>query len=250
MAAAHWSFGRHIRNGRAANSTPHISHTGQPPLTLSRQLWNCLVYRRTRYPIWTQRPAYQPVCESTKIYIFFHFCNWKLFFFCLCFLRFFLLHLLGASTTGLWNPNTHTTQWHVTTQPNFITKPRPTQWDKLPSRPKPKPTKKPIHFTEMSPPSQPAIIHTNASDSGKRPTTSSTTTTTTSHTSTTKPKPQVIYYSIIFSAFLLLNRNHRLMAPPAQTSTSNVHLRRIKFQIFWKEYIKKKTKKNEQHLRF
>lgn len=45
---------------------------------------------------------------------------------------------------GVWNMNVETTAWHMTTQPNFITKPRPTTWDKLQLRPKPKPTKKPI----------------------------------------------------------------------------------------------------------
>lgn len=37
----------------------------------------------------------------------------------------------------------HTTQWQVTTQPNFVTKLKPTQWEKVPSSHiKPKPTKK------------------------------------------------------------------------------------------------------------
>ena len=35
----------------------------------------------------------------------------------------------------------------MTTEPNFITKPRPSPWDKTtPARPKPKPTKKPINY--------------------------------------------------------------------------------------------------------
>lgn len=191
MAAAHWSFDRHIRNGRAFNNTPHFSHISQSRM-ISSQQWNCLVYRRIQFPIWTQRPASQPVCKCAykilSILLIFVFISLRISH-CAC---------TVTSTTGLWNPNTHTTQWHVTTQPNFITKPRPTQWDKLPSRPKPKPTKKPIHFTEMSPPSQSSFIHTTASGSSMRPTTSSASTTTTSHTSTSKPKPQVIYYSFFF----------------------------------------------------
>lgn len=65
--------------------------------------------------------------------------------------------------------NVETTAWHMTTQPNFITKPRPTTWDKLQLRPKPKPTKKPtIHNSESSNSSE--HVHV------KKP--------------TTKPKPQ------------------------------------------------------------
>lgn len=45
--------------------------------------------------------------------------------------------------TGAWS----STPWQVTTEPNFITKPKPSQWDKTtPARPKPKPTKKPITY--------------------------------------------------------------------------------------------------------
>lgn len=36
----------------------------------------------------------------------------------------------------------HTTQWQLSTEPNFITKPKPMQWEKVPIRQKP--TKKPI----------------------------------------------------------------------------------------------------------
>lgn len=40
-----------------------------------------------------------------------------------------------------------TSSWQVTTEPNFVTKPRPSPWDKSTSvRPKPKPTKKPISY--------------------------------------------------------------------------------------------------------
>lgn len=36
-------------------------------------------------------------------------------------------------------------QWHITTQPNFITKPKPTHIDKISTYwTKPKPTKKPV----------------------------------------------------------------------------------------------------------
>lgn len=45
---------------------------------------------------------------------------------------------------GLWSQDVHTMQWHVTTQPNFVTKLKPAQWEKLPSHTKPKPIKKPI----------------------------------------------------------------------------------------------------------
>lgn len=45
---------------------------------------------------------------------------------------------------GLWSQDVHTMQWQVTTQPNFVTKLKPTQWEELPSQIKPKPTKKPI----------------------------------------------------------------------------------------------------------
>lgn len=40
-----------------------------------------------------------------------------------------------------------TSSWQVSTEPNFVTKPRPSPWDKSTSvRPKPKPTKKPISY--------------------------------------------------------------------------------------------------------
>lgn len=49
--------------------------------------------------------------------------------------------------------------WQVTTQPNFITKPKPSQWDKVTqARPKPKPSKKPIlstHYQNTKRPSTP-----------------------------------------------------------------------------------------------
>ncbi|XP_055309194.1 serine proteinase stubble [Sitodiplosis mosellana] len=90
------------------------------------------------------------------------------------------LDAASSSSTGLWNQDAHTTQWQVTTQPNFVTKPKPTE--KLPSRPKPKPTKKPIVSA------LPHIV--------KRPTLASTTTTTMKTTAvsnlfsqSTKPKP-------------------------------------------------------------
>lgn len=75
---------------------------------------------------------------------------------------------------GLWSSNAHTTQWHVTTQPNFITKPRPTVWEKLPSRPKQKPTKKPI-FIHTEPP----IIHSSGPEPPRQ-------------TTTYRPKPEEV----------------------------------------------------------
>ncbi|CAD7093306.1 unnamed protein product [Hermetia illucens] len=81
----------------------------------------------------------------------------------------------AASIAGtIWNTSPQTTQWHMTTEPNFITRPRPPIWDKPTApRPKPpKPTKRPI-VTE-------------------RPTISTTyqTTTTTRKPTTSKPRPQ------------------------------------------------------------
>lgn len=93
------------------------------------------------------------------------------------FLIFF--HLWHLVFIGLWNSNTHTTQWHVTTQPNFITKPKPTYtWEKLPSQPKPKPTKKPIPSATQN-------------ELVKRPiATTSTTITTSTSTSTQSHRPK------------------------------------------------------------
>ncbi|XP_055904986.1 serine proteinase stubble [Eupeodes corollae] len=48
----------------------------------------------------------------------------------------------ASISSSLWNTSPQTIQWHMTTQPNFITKPRPPVWEK-PSKPI-KPSKKPI----------------------------------------------------------------------------------------------------------
>ncbi|KAJ6636518.1 Serine proteinase stubble [Pseudolycoriella hygida] len=51
----------------------------------------------------------------------------------------------SISTGSVWNSPTQTVQWHMTTQPNFITKPKPTHIDKISTYwTKQKPTKKPI----------------------------------------------------------------------------------------------------------
>lgn len=81
----------------------------------------------------------------------------------------------------------------MTTQPNFITKPKPTySWEK-PSRPKPKPTKKPQHPT-------------NGNDIVKRPPAISPATSNvqTPSTQTTKPKPpEVSLFYFLFVALIL-----------------------------------------------
>lgn len=69
--------------------------------------------------------------------------------------------------------NVETTAWHMTTQPNFITKPRPTTWDKFQLRPKPKPTKKPIIQND-------ALSAYTQEDSKK--------------STTSKPKPQQVIF--------------------------------------------------------
>lgn len=83
----------------------------------------------------------------------------------------------------------HTTQWQVTTQPNFITKVKPTQWEKLPSRSKPKPTKKPIVSTI------PHVKRPTSPSSAFSTTTKATATATTilnSLPQSTKPKPSQV----------------------------------------------------------
>lgn len=77
-------------------------------------------------------------------------------------------------TIGLWNQDVHTTQWQITTQPNFITKVKPMHWEKLPTSLKPKPSKKPIAST---------MSHM------KRPTLSTPTTITNSLPQSNKPRP-------------------------------------------------------------
>lgn len=113
--------------------------------------------------------------------IFFYYClNWKR--------KYLLFGILGIGSLGLWNANAHTTQWQVTTQPNFITKPKPTySWEK-PLRPKPKPTKKPH-------PSNGNVIV-------KRPPAISSASSTASQATqtTTKPKPPEVSRSFIFFA--------------------------------------------------
>lgn len=68
----------------------------------------------------------------------------------------------------------------MTTQPNFITKPRPTVWEKLPSRPKPKPSKKPVVIH-----TEPPVIHS----SGPAPV---------KQTTTYKPKPEDVSSSFFY----------------------------------------------------
>lgn len=52
---------------------------------------------------------------------------------------------INKKIIAVWNTPTQTVQWHITTQPNFITKPKPTHIDKISTYwTKPKPTKKPI----------------------------------------------------------------------------------------------------------
>lgn len=49
----------------------------------------------------------------------------------------------ASISTGTWNTfSQNTVQWQMTTQPNFITKPKPSGWEKpLPTKNKFKPTK-------------------------------------------------------------------------------------------------------------
>ncbi|XP_063709390.1 serine proteinase stubble [Culicoides brevitarsis] len=75
--------------------------------------------------------------------------------------------------------------WHTTTQPNFITKPKPSQWDKVTQvRPKPKPSKKPIlstNYQNTKRPSTPKPHHYQT-----KPTKHSTTTTSSTTIQTTR----------------------------------------------------------------
>lgn len=71
-------------------------------------------------------------------------------------------------------------QWQVTTQPNFVTKLKPTQSEKLPSQIKPKPTKKPIIST--------------VPDLVKKPTLPSTTISSKPSSNTLKPSQVCIFY--------------------------------------------------------
>lgn len=61
----------------------------------------------------------------------------------------------SVSNNKFWGTTSQTTQWKISTEPNFITKPKPIMWEKPSTRPKPsKPSKKPIyHFngTTQSP---------------------------------------------------------------------------------------------------
>lgn len=90
--------------------------------------------------------------------------------------------------SGTWNgdprPSAATSQWHVTTQPNFVTKPKQPVDKVTPSWNKPKPTKKPTAFVTDPPPS-PNDINVNHvySYSSHQPV----------GTTTMKPKPQVSY---------------------------------------------------------
>ncbi|KAL5274119.1 hypothetical protein ACFFRR_000710 [Megaselia abdita] len=52
----------------------------------------------------------------------------------------------SVSNNKFWSTTAQTTQWKISTEPNFITKPKPIMWEKPSTRPKPsKPSKKPIH---------------------------------------------------------------------------------------------------------
>lgn len=52
----------------------------------------------------------------------------------------------SISTNKYWSTTSQTTQWKISTEPNFVTKPKPIMWEKPSSRPKPpKPSKKPIY---------------------------------------------------------------------------------------------------------
>ena len=79
---------------------------------------------------------------------------------------------------GLWSTQGQTSQWHVTTQPNFITKPKPQQSDKItPLWTKPKSTKKPIVSGEIP------MGYQTLQDLNKQQASNS-----------TKPKPQVVFF--------------------------------------------------------
>lgn len=57
-----------------------------------------------------------------------------------------LVKEIFQSIAGSWS----STPWQVTTEPNFVTKTK-SPWDKTtPTRPKPKPTKKPITYGSTS----------------------------------------------------------------------------------------------------
>lgn len=52
----------------------------------------------------------------------------------------------SVSNNKFWSATSQTTQWKISTEPNFITKPKPIMWEKPSTRPKPsKPSKKPIY---------------------------------------------------------------------------------------------------------
>lgn len=108
---------------------------------------------------------------------------------------------------GLWSQDVHTTQWHVTTQPNFITKVKPTQWEKLPSRPKPKPTKKPIVQTNQTPHVKRPTSSPTFSTSAITKTTSTSTATTISSllSQSTKPKPDEVLKNRSIIYFIIKN---------------------------------------------
>lgn len=95
------------------------------------------------------------------------------------------LDTASSISTGLWSQNAHTTQWQVTTEPNFVTKPRPST-SSTSLRPKPKPSKpSTVIYT----------ISTTHQDLVKRPTVIMTTS---SSAATTRPKPQVIHIEYLF----------------------------------------------------
>lgn len=52
----------------------------------------------------------------------------------------------SVSNNNFWGASSQTTQWKISTEPNFITKPKPIMYVKPSTRPKPsKPSKKPVH---------------------------------------------------------------------------------------------------------
>ncbi|CRL02399.1 CLUMA_CG015395, isoform A [Clunio marinus] len=82
--------------------------------------------------------------------------------------------------------------WQVTTEPNFITKPRPSPWDKTtPSRPKQKPTKKPITYisTVVTSTRKPTTFKPKPPVKTVKPITTQRSTTTTTTTTTTTLAP-------------------------------------------------------------
>lgn len=119
----------------------------------------------------------------------------------------------ASISSSFWNTSPQTIQWHMTTEPNFITKPRPPVWEK-PSKPI-KPSKKPIQTQASFMTTRRPIVTSGNFPSKTKPQTLA--------TKPTKPSTTSRPFSQYSSSSSILAINQPTTSRPTSSSTHYNH---------------------------